>query len=207
MKNLIITTLTTSILIAGNTNIEHKIVYDIDQFSRIGEFLYNIDGLNSEIDGKMIFINKLEEVLNNKTMTLEKAINSGYIVEVPDQDFNVNINDNHLLIYNINRLDVFMDNIKHKISDRVRIVKYARENKKIWVNKLYDLEYNGEVIKLEVYDTYSDPIKFIKSPASYEDKIVKRDYKDYLWYGICSNNSENDDCATLISLKKVEIVK
>ncbi|GKU25060.1 DUF4362 domain-containing protein [Clostridium folliculivorans] len=207
MKNFIITTLTTSILFSCIANFEHKISPDFKQFSGTEEVLFNIDGLNSEIDGKVFFNSKSEEVLNNETMTLEKAINSGYIIETPEEDFNVNLNNDHILVYNIKRLDAFMDNIEHKISDRVRIVKYARENKKIWVNKLYDLEYNGQVIKLEVYDTYSDPNKFIKSPASYENKVVKRDYEEYLWYGICSNNSENDGCATLISLKKSELVR
>ncbi|GFP76219.1 hypothetical protein [Clostridium fungisolvens] len=207
MKNLIITTLTTSILITSPIDFEHKKFYDIKQFSGIEDFFNTSDGLDSKIHGKVIFSNKSEEALNNETLTLEKAINSGYIVEIPEQDFNINVNNDNLFVYNIRRLDVFMDNINNKISDRIRIVKYAREYGNTWVNKLCDLEYNGLIIKIEVYDTYSDPKRFIKSPATYEDKIVKRDYNEYLWYGICSNDSENDGCATLISLKKSEIVK
>lgn len=207
MKSLIITTLTASIFISAATSLEHRTYPDIKQLSTMEESLDVNNTFNNKIIEKIIFNDEVDEVLNNNTITLENSINSGYIIEVPEQDFNVNISDDHTLVYNIKRLDVFMDNINHKISDRIRIVKYARENKKTWVNKLYDLEYNGEVIKFEVYDTYSNPNKFIKSPASYENEIIKRDYKKYLWYGICSNNSESDGCATLISLKKSDIVK
>jgi hypothetical protein len=207
MKSLIVTTLATSIFISAATSLEHRTYPDIKRLSIMEESSYINNIFNNKVKEKMIFKNEVDEILNNNMMTLEKSINSGYIIEVPAQDFNVNVSEDHTLVYNINRLDAFMDNIKHKINDRIRIVKYARENKKTWVNKLYDLEYNGEVIKFEVYDTYSNPNKFIKSPASYENKIIKRDYKEYLWYGICSTNNESEGCAALISLKKSDIVK
>ncbi|MCE5220613.1 MAG: DUF4362 domain-containing protein [Clostridium sp.] len=110
-------------------------------------------------------------------------------------------------MYNINNLDDFMENIKNGKKDELRIVKYAYEGGRTWINKLYDLEYNGKKIKYIVYDTYSNPNIFIPSEPSYYDKIIRRDYPNDLWYGICSVSDKEDDCATLISLNKSSIVK
>ncbi|MCE5221777.1 MAG: DUF4362 domain-containing protein [Clostridium sp.] len=147
------------------------------------------------------------DVLNNKSLSYKKAISKGDIVEISSLDLVSSKTHNDTKIYNINNLDDFMENIRNGKKDAIRIVKYAYEGGSTWVNKLYDLEYNGKKIKYIVYDTYLNPNEFIPSEPSYYDKIIRRDYPNDLWYGICSVSNKGDDCATLISLNKISIVK
>lgn len=147
------------------------------------------------------------DVLNNKSLNSKKAISNGDIVEISSLDWVSSKTHNDTEIYNINKLDDFMENIKNGKKDAIRIVKYAYEGGSTWVNKLYDLEYNGKKIKYIVYDTYLNPNEFMPSEPSYYDKIIRRDYPNDLWYGICSVSNKGDDCATLISLNKISIVK
>lgn len=145
--------------------------------------------------------------LNNKFLSSEKAISNGDIVEISSSDWVSSKTHNDTEIYNINKLDNFMENIKNGKKDKIRIVKYAYEGGRTWVNKLYYLEYNGKKIKYIVYDTYSNPNAFIPSEPYYYDKIIRRDYPNDVWYGICSDSNKGDDFATLISLNKSSIVK
>ena len=46
----------------------------------------------------------------------------------------------------------------------------------IWVNKLYDLKYDGKKIIDIEYDSYSNPNAFIPSQPEILSKIIKRDY-------------------------------
>lgn len=152
--------------------------------------------------------NQNSVVLNNKTLNFEKAIENGYIVEIgsskPSSDeLHFEIKQE---IYNIKNLDSFMENTKNKNIDKIRVVKYAREEGNTWVNKLYDLEYDGKKIKETVYDVYSNPNVFIASTPIYFDKIIKRNYPNDLWYGMCKSDDKEENCFTLISLKKSSIV-
>lgn len=148
-----------------------------------------------------------DNVLNNESLSSEKAISNGDIVEISSFDLVSSKTHNDTEIYNINKLNEFMENIKNGKKDEIRIVKYASEGGRTWVNKLYDLKYNGKKIKYIVYDTYSNPSAFIPSEPYYYDKIIIREYPNDLWYGVCSVSSNEDDYATLISLKKISIVK
>lgn len=150
---------------------------------------------------------KDNNILNNKSLTPEKAIKSGYVTEVASIDVAAGKSNNKDKVYNINNLDNFIKNIKNKNKDKIRIVVYAFDNKSTWVNKLYDLEYNGENIKYIVYDTYSDTNKFIPSEPFYYDKIIKREFNDYLWYGICSKDNKLNGWITIFSLKRSDIEK
>lgn len=147
------------------------------------------------------------DVLNNKSLSPEKAINAGDIAEINYTKGISAKTHNHTEIYNISKLDNFMDNIINEKKDKIRIVKYASDNEHTWVNKLYDLDYDGRSIKIIVYDTYSDPNKFIPSEPSYSDRITKREYQYDLWYGSCLAGTEGHDCSTLMSFKKSSIVK
>ncbi len=100
-----------------------------------------------------------------------------------------------------------MKNVEDKNVDKVRIVEYIHNDGRTWINKLYDLEYNGKKIKYIEYDTYSNPNAFIPSEPFYFDKVIIRDYPDVLWYGICSVSNKGDGCAPLISFNKSSIVK
>lgn len=147
-----------------------------------------------------------DDILSNKYLSSEKAISNGDIVEITS-DFLSSKTHNNTEIYNINKLDEFTENVKNKKVDKVRIVKYAYNNGRIWINKLYDLEYNGEKIKYIQYDTYSNPNAFIPSEPFYFDKVIIKDYPNDLWYGICSVSNTGDHCVSLISFNKSSIVK
>lgn len=84
--------------------------------------------------------NNKTDVLNNKSLSSKKAINNGDIVEISSLDWVSSKTHNDTEIYNINNLDDFMENIKNGKKDELRIVKYAYEGGRTWVNKLYDLE-------------------------------------------------------------------
>lgn len=151
--------------------------------------------------------NNNTELLNNKSLSFEKAVNNGDIIEISGPNWVSNKTHNNTEIYNINKLDDFMNNIINEKKDKIRIVKYEYEDGRTWVNKLYDLEYNGKEIKLIGYDTYSNPNVFIASEPYYNNKITMRDYEDDIWYGNCLVGDKGGDCATLISFKKSSIVK
>jgi hypothetical protein len=151
-------------------------------------------------------ITEEKEQLNNSTLTYSKAIGNGYVVELPaDVEYPGKSQDT--LTYNIKKLDQFIENVEKLKRDKIRIVKYAYDGGKVWVNKLYDLEFNGQSIEMTVYDTYSNPEEFIKSPKTFEKRVIKKDYPNDLWYGICSNNNDDKECGTLISLKKSSVVQ
>ncbi|MBU3102975.1 DUF4362 domain-containing protein [Clostridium gasigenes] len=199
IKFIIIITALLSTLIAMQTIEESKITSK--QSIQKGRVLSTI--IPNLLDKK----NSNTDVLNNKSLSTEKAISSEDIVEISSLDWVSSKTHNNAEIYNINKLDEFMKNVKNRKVDKVRIVKYAYEGERTWVNKLYDLEYNGKKIKYIIYDTYSNPNVFIPSEPSYYDKVIIRDYPNDLWYGICSVSNKGDDCATLISLNKDSIVK
>lgn len=150
--------------------------------------------------------NTYDEPLNNKTLPPEKAISNGYIVDI-GSDLVSSKTHNNTEIYNINRLDEFIKNINNKKQDKVRMVKYIHNDGRTWINKLYDLEYNGEKIKYIEYDPYSNLNNFTPSEPFYFDKIIMKDNPNDLWYTICSVSNKGDGCAPLIGFNKGSIVK
>ena len=199
IKFVIITTILLSTLTAMQTIEEINIIskQSIQEVLVLSTLPYKLLDKKNTYDG----------ALNNKSLNSEKAISNGDIVEISSLDWVSSKTHNNTEIYNINKLDEFMKNVKNKKVDKVRIVKYAYEGERTWINKLYDLEYNGKKIKYIEYDTYSNPNAFIPYEPSYYDKVIIREYPNDLWYGICSVSNKGDDCATLISLNKSSIVK
>ncbi|GAA0177126.1 hypothetical protein SH2C18_04090 [Clostridium sediminicola] len=147
------------------------------------------------------------EILNNETLNYKKAIKNGNIVMISFLDKpSIKTNNDHE-IYNIKNLDRFMENVNQGKKDKIRIVKYVRKDEKTWVNKLYDLEYDGHKIFNTAYDTYSDPNAFIPSSDPYgSDYIEKRDYPNDLWYGGITENKEGKKGYSIISFKKSSII-
>jgi hypothetical protein len=146
------------------------------------------------------------DALNNNTITSDKAIKDGNIVMISYFDKLSNISHNDMEIYNFSRLDEFMENIKKGKKDKIRIVKYESSASGTWVNKLYDLKYDGKKIVDIEYDAYSNPNVFIPSQPLVFNKIIKRDYSDGIWYGICYSEKGKEECASLISFRKSSIV-
>lgn len=149
---------------------------------------------------------KKNHIINNKSLNFEKAVKQGHVVEISSPDLSSGKIQYHTGIYNIDKFENFIKNINDRKPAKIRIVKYGREHGLTWVNKLYDLEYNGEKIIDTVYDVYSDPNVFIPSTIYYFDKIVKKDYPNGIWYGICAKTDKEDNCVTIISLKKSSII-
>lgn len=162
--------------------------------------------LSSNIHNPLDEKKECNDTLNNKSLSFEKAIRNGDVVKISYFGSVSSKTHNETEVYNINKLDEFMENTKRGKNDKIRIVKYAYDNRHTWVNKLYDLEYNGEKIKETVYDVYSNPKVFIPSEPYYSDKIIKRDYPNDIWYGTCLECDEGDNCASLISFEKSSIV-
>lgn len=144
--------------------------------------------------------------LNNKTLSSEKAIKEGYVVEIVYFDSMSDKTHNHSEIYNIGKLDNFMKNIKEGNKDKVRIVEYSRDKTGTWVNKLFDLEYDGNKIADTEYDTYSNLNAFIPSPKIYFDFMEKREYTDNLWYGVGTGHTNSKACCPLFSFRKSSII-
>ena len=145
--------------------------------------------------------------LNNKTLSSDIAIKEGNIVMISYFDSVSSKTQNDNEIYNINRLDDFMKNIDKGKKDEIRIVEYGKNVTGTWVNKIYELKYDGKKIIDIEYDTYSNPNAFIPSQPEIFNKIIKRDYPDGISYRICyDSESKNNDCAKLISFYKSSII-
>ena len=145
-------------------------------------------------------------VLNNKTLSFDRAIKDGNIIMISYSDTISSKTHNDMEIYNISRLDDFMKNVNKEKRDKIRIVKYVKDISGIWVNKLYDLKYERKKITYIEYDVYSDPNAFIPSQPLICNKIIKQDYSDGVSYRICSPEDINNNCASLISFNKSSIV-
>ena len=101
--------------------------------------------------------------LNNKTLTSDIAIKDGNVVMISYTDSISSKTHNDMEIYNINKLDDFIKNMDKGKKDNIRIVEYGKNVTGTWVNKLFDLKYDGKK-KIEIeYDSYSNPNEFIPS--------------------------------------------
>ena len=144
--------------------------------------------------------------LNNITLSSDIAIKEGNIVMISYTDSVSSKTHNNMEIYNINKLDDFIKNTDKGKEDKIRIVEYGKNVTGTWVNKIYDLKYDGKKIIDIEYDTYSNPNVFISRQPEIFNKIIKRDYHDGISYRICYSESENNDCGKLISFYKSSII-
>jgi hypothetical protein len=144
--------------------------------------------------------------LNNKTLSSDTAIKHGNIVMISYLDSVSGKTKNNHEMYNISKLDNFIENIKKGKKIKVRIVKYEKNKTGTWVNKLLDLEYDGHKIIDTEYDVYTNPNDFIPVEKTYSDFMKKREYTDGLWYGLCTRNASGESCYSLISFLKSSIV-
>lgn len=146
-------------------------------------------------------------ILNNKSLAFDKAIKNGYVVMISYINGVSDITQNDAEVYNSNKLDRFIENVKSGKRDKVRIIEYEKNETKVWINKLYDIEYNGIRIVDIGYDVYTNPNAFkpVDSPY-YSDIMEKRDYPNALWYGLCTKKGNESSCYSLISFFKSSIV-
>jgi len=144
--------------------------------------------------------------LNNETLSSDIAIKDGNIVMISYTDSVSSKTHNRMEIYNINRLDDFMENIDKGKKDKILIAEYGKNATGTWVNKLFDLTYDGKKIIDIEYDSYSNPNEFIPSQPEIFNKIIKRSYPDAIAYRICYSENDDNDCGKLISFSKSSII-
>jgi hypothetical protein len=146
-------------------------------------------------------------VLNNETLSSDIAIKDGNIVMISYIDSVSSKTHNNMEIYNINRLDDFIKSIDKGKKDKILIAEYGKNVTGTWVNKLFDLKYDGKKIIYIEYDSYSNPNAFIPSQPQIFSKIIKRDYPNAIAYRICySEEDKNNECGRLISFHKNSII-
>ena len=146
------------------------------------------------------------DILNNKTLSSDIAINNGDVVMISFLDTVSSKTHIKNEIYNISKLDKFIENVEKGKKCKIRIAKYGQNKTGTWVNKLFDIEYNGIKIIDTGYDVYTNPNAFIQVEKTYSDFMEKREYPDGLWYGLCTKNGNDNSCYSLISFLKSSIV-
>jgi hypothetical protein len=130
----------------------------------------------------------------SRSYNLAKAITEGNVVVV--SLINDKGSETKQEVYNINIIDQFVDNFNDLRKDKVRIIKYVKQEDKLWINKMSDMEYDGQKITYKSYDTYE---KEKQSKNSF-DKIVKTQSSNGIRYALIENkNTSNDEGLTVIS--------
>jgi hypothetical protein len=130
----------------------------------------NIDG---EIYGSGITIN----------YDVDSAVKAGNIVMVSTIDNNSDISKEEG--YNVKTLDQFIENFNNKKKDKIRIIKYTKQEDKIWINKLEDIEYDGQNLTHCGYNTYptNDLVKEKPAPVPFY-KIAKTTLGNLIRYAL-----------------------
>lgn len=162
----------------------------------IGSRLKYINNYNKK---KSVNLNskKYINVAYSKTLNLKdmnSAIKNGNVIMISNIDAKTGKSNDE--VYNINKLDEFIKSYKAGKDSKVRIIKYARQDSKIWINQLYDLEYKENKLYVISYNTYGNGNK--EKIQVYG--IEKISSGNMIRYAILQNkNTPNNMGATLIS--------
>lgn len=109
-------------------------------------------------------------------------------------------------VYNISMLDKFLDSFNNGKEGYVRIIKGSIVSGKLLVNKLDEYETDRKVIKVTVYDTYTDKNKFIQGTPGYFPKMAKTFSGNSIRYALLESKDTPDNMgATIISFDKSSI--
>lgn len=115
-------------------------------------------------------------------------------------------NSKELEVYNIDKLDKFIDAFNNKQEGYVRIIKGTLVDGKILVNKLEELESDSKSVKEIGYDCYSNKDAFTAVKPSYFPKVGRHETKDSLRYTLCPTvDTADGEGALLISFGKSSI--
>jgi hypothetical protein len=155
-----------------------------------------------------------KSIVSNKTLTSEKKSDLKKINIEEAQDFKSSLNNGSVImlsrdnsdkleVYNIRMLDKFIESFNNHKEGYVRIIKGTLVDGKILVNKLQELESDGEIITNVGYDCYSNKDTFTPVNPDYFHKIGKSDTKNILRYTLCTTTQTPDsEGALLISFEK-----
>lgn len=109
----------------------------------------------------------------------------------------------HKEVYNLEKLNTFMNNVQNGTKDMIRVVGFTIEGDPI----IQDLEYNGEVINL-TYDSTRDEFSANPSISTYEYReiVIETSYNehykgDFIEYYL-KNNKEDDDGVFILQMFK-----
>lgn len=140
------------------------------------------------------------KAIDPKIVNLDLAVKNGSIVMLSYIDTG-GINK----VYNIDKLDKFMDNYNNGKKDSVRIMKFAQNKSNTLINSIVDLSYDGSRLELMGYDLYSDKTIYKATTPSYFAKIARLEIKDGIRYSLCDKVSDADNMGiTLISFSNTE---
>jgi len=133
----------------------------------------------------------------SKSYNVDDAIKNGYIVMISITT------DSSNEVYNINRLDQFIENFNNSKKDKVTIIKYVKNENKIMTHIFEELEYDGQNLTLKGSD-YSYPegekVKEVPWSTTILYKVVKQTSDKGIRYAIYTKD-DNSTGGTLISFE------
>lgn len=135
----------------------------------------------------------------SKSYSVDNAISDGNIVMLSTSSTENNV-------YNISRLDEFINNINSGKKDKIRIIKYALQGNKTLINKLEDVEFDGQKLMHVGYNTYAKTGDTSKPIPVVFAKIGRSSSNNGIRYSICESKDTPDNMgANLISFFKSNI--
>jgi hypothetical protein len=119
-----------------------------------------------------------------KNYTVDSAVKAGNIVIVSTIDNDEKVSKEQG--YNIKILDQFIENSNTNKKDKIRIIKYTKQGDKLWINKLEDVEYDGQGLTHIGYNTYpteKDQVQEKPAPVTFH-KIAKTTLGNLIRYAL-----------------------
>jgi hypothetical protein len=137
--------------------------------------------------------------IDAKTVDLKQAIAGGSVVLA------TNLNTGGLQeVYNIEKLDKFIENSRIGQRDSIRIYKFSIDRN--WdklINSIMDLNYDGSRIEAISYDLYSDKTTYKAENPIYFSKIARTETMDGIRYALCEKAEDADNMGVgLLSYEK-----
>ena len=128
----------------------------------------------------------------DKSYTSEQAIKDGYVVMR-------DLASGKQEVYNTNRLNRFIENVNVNRKDKVRVIKYGQTMGKEFINKLNEVEYDGNTLTDLGFDTYASS-GIIGGNKAIFAKIVKTTTQNGVRYAELKEMEPSENMgATLIS--------
>lgn|GEM_PF-1271089 len=145
-------------------------------------------------------INDLNKPNIEDARNFETSLENGSVIMISRD------NSTEKEVYNISMLDKFLDSFNNGKEGYVRIIKGSIVSGKLLVNKLDEYETDGKVIKVTVYDTYTDKNKFMQGTPGYFPKMAKISSGNAIRYALLESKDTPDNMgATIISFDKSSI--
>jgi len=101
-------------------------------------------------------------------------------------------------VYNTKNLDQFIKNFNNFKEDKVRIIKYVKQENQIWINKLADIKYDGKNLIYVTYDIYSGANIVTASTSASFTKIVKTCSNNNVRYILLENEDTKEDMGVTV---------